>query len=423
MAGILETLSVIFWGIVTFSILVVLHEGGHYAVARAFKVRVHEFMVGLPGPAIRYFSKSGTAFGITAVPLGGYVRIAGMEPGPEDDLLGPALYRVASAGPITMEALANDLGVDIDRAASLIVTLEDWAAIQPSQQADETFCTSTLPLAEKTPEELLALARSSTYRGLSTPKRIAVLAAGVFVNLFAAIAVFTFVLSVWGYYEHSLEVAEIVPDSAAAQAAIMPGDTILELDGVPVEAWAQLSTTIGAMEPGEELQLTYSRNGAVSQTEVILGESEGGRGFLGIAPTVVPVELSVVESFVESISWVGLVFVAIGNFFNPETFAASVEGARSIVGISVEVERAVEAGPLSYAWIVALLSLSLGAMNILPIPPLDGGKIVMEVVERVLGKPLGRRFTIGVSLAGFGLLLSLIGYLMYADIMRYFVNS
>lgn len=421
MAGILETLSVIFWGIVTFSILVVLHEGGHYAVARAFKVKVHEFMVGLPGPALRYFSKSGTAFGVTAVPLGGYVRIAGMEPGPEDVLLGPALHRIASDGPLTMEELAAGLGVDMDRAASLVVTLEDWAAIHPSEGDDVSY-TSTLELRDRTVDELLSLARSSTYRGLSTPKRIAVLAAGVFVNLFAAVAVFTFVLSVWGYYQHSLEVAEIVADSAAAQAALMPGDMILELDGVPVEDWAQLTTTIGAMEPGDQLLLTYSRDGVVRESEVILGGSEG-RGFLGISPTVVPVELSVGEALVESIGWIGLVFVAIANFFNPATFAASVEGARSIVGISVEVERAVQAGPLSYAWIVALLSLSLGAMNILPIPPLDGGKIVMEVVERVLGKPLGRRFTVGVSLAGFGLLLSLIGYLMYADIMRYFVNS
>lgn len=423
MAGFLETLSVIFWGIITFSILVVLHEGGHYAVARAFKVKVHEFMVGLPGPAIRFFSKSGTAFGITAVPLGGYVRIAGMEPGPEDQLLGPALYSVASTGPLTMEELADALGVDIDRAASLVVTLEDWAAIQASEEGDEAKYASTLSLEGRTADELLSIARSSTYRGLSTSKRIAVLAAGVFVNLFAAIAVFTFVLSVWGYYEHSLEVAEIVPDSAAAATALMPGDVILELDGVSVDDWVQLSTTIGAMQPGDELALTYSRDGVVSEAEVVLGESEGGRGFLGIAPTVVPVDLSVGEALVESVSWVGLVFVAIGNFFNPETFAASVEGARSIVGISVEVERAVEAGPLSYAWIVALLSLSLGAMNILPIPPLDGGKIVMEIVERLIGKPLGRRLTTGVSLAGFGLLLSLIGYLMYADIMRYFVNS
>ena len=67
-----EALTTIFWGVITFSILVVIHEGGHFLAARAFGVKVHEFMVGLPGPAIRFRSKrSGTSFGITAIPLGG----------------------------------------------------------------------------------------------------------------------------------------------------------------------------------------------------------------------------------------------------------------------------------------------------------------------------------------------------------------
>jgi regulator of sigma E protease len=65
-----------------------------------------------------------------------------------------------------------------------------------------------------------------------------------------------------------------------------------------------------------------------------------------------------------------------------------------------------------------MLSLSLGVMNILPMPPLDGGKIVLEVVERVMGRPLGRGVTLGLSAAGAVLLFSLIGYIMYADIVR-----
>ena len=93
MSGIENGLFTIFWGVVTFSILVVLHEGGHFLAARAFGVKVHEFMIGLPGPALRLKTKK-TTFGITVVPLGGYVRIAGMEPGPEDELMGPALAEI-----------------------------------------------------------------------------------------------------------------------------------------------------------------------------------------------------------------------------------------------------------------------------------------------------------------------------------------
>ena len=79
------------------------------------------------------------------------------------------------------------------------------------------------------------------------------------------------------------------------------------------------------------------------------------------------------------------------------------------------------AGALSYAGLVAMLSLSLGVMNILPIPPLDGGKIVLEIVERIIGRPISRAITLGFSSVGALLLFALIGYVMYLDILRYAV--
>jgi len=426
MSELLDSVSVIFWGIVTFSILVILHEGGHFAVARLFGVRVHEFMVGLPGPAVRFHSKSGTIFGVTAIPLGGYVRIAGMEPGEEDPLLAAALSNVIASPGITGERLAQILGIDEARAVTILETLEDWRAIAVEKGDDPaglSYVSAMDDSENKTPEELLAQARSQTYRGLTTSKRIALLSAGVLVNLFAAVAVFTFVLSTWGYYEHSLTLAEVIPNSAAHEAGLRAGDTITALQGDELSNWMELSSTVGLKAPGDVIQVDYMREGVESQAEITLGRSPEGRGFLGVGPEVTPVDLTIIEALTESIGWVGLVFVAIGNFFNPETFTASMEGARGIVGISVEVERAAEAGPLSYAWIVALLSLSLGAMNILPIPPLDGGKIVLEIIEKIAGRPLHKSFTMAVSIAGALLLFGLIGYLMYADIMRYFINT
>ena len=89
--------TILLWGIVTFSLLVVVHEGGHFFAAKMFGVRVHEFMIGLPGPAVRV-RMGDTAYGVTMIPFGGYVRIAGMEPGPEDAMLAPALKYAAMQG-------------------------------------------------------------------------------------------------------------------------------------------------------------------------------------------------------------------------------------------------------------------------------------------------------------------------------------
>ena len=419
-----DPLSTILWGVLTFSILVVLHEGGHFLAARAFGVKVHEFMIGLPGPAIRLRSrKTGTAFGITMVPLGGYVRIAGMEPGPEDELLGPALKSATRAGRTDANRLAGEIGVDVERASRLLATLADWGALQPASDDDVSYVSVLEADVNTDVSELLDRARSVTYRALSRPKRIAVLSMGVVTNLLTAILVFTTVLSVWGYYTQSLAISDVTPDSGAEAAGLLPGDRIIAIDGEELTDWLSLTETVDRTEPGDRVPLVYERDETLRRTTVTIGESDEGAPVLGVVSGIEQVNPSFPEAAVESVRLTGMVFAAIGGFFSPETFEESVEGARGIVGISVEVAEAARSGPLNYAWIVALLSLSLGVMNILPIPPLDGGKIALELVEAAAGRPLGRRFSLGLSLTGAMLLFSLIGYLMYADVVRYFVEN
>ncbi len=417
-----EALTTILWGVLTFSILVVLHEGGHFVAARSFGVKVHEFMVGLPGPAIRLHTKSGTAFGITAVPLGGYVRIAGMEPGPEDPLLARALQAAAVEGRIDASRLSGLVGVPMERASALLVTLADWGVLTPAEDDEVSYLSTVSATYEDDAEELLATARSVTYRALSTWKRLVVLSAGVLTNLVAAVLVFTVVLAIWGYYTSTLEIYEVQPESTAAAAGIQSGDRITVFDGEPVADWMELVMAISQREPGDSVSVGWVRNGTDMSGTGMLGASPHGTPVLGIVAESEHVRPSPPGALLESFRLVGLVFEAIGRFFNPNTFAEAAEGARSVVGITVEVAEAARTGPLNYAWIVALLSLSLGVMNILPIPPLDGGRMLIEIVEKIAGRPLERRLAIGVSITGAMLLFTLIGVLMYADVMRYFVQ-
>jgi len=414
------TLSAVFWGIVTFSILVVLHEGGHFLTARAFGVHVHEFMIGLPGPAIRFQGKK-TAYGVTAIPLGGYVRISGMEPGPEDPLLGPALEFVTRQATATPFTLAEELGIEIADAKAVLLTLADWNAVDLGDE--DEFIAKAPPSAAEDPVALLDAARATTYRGLSTPKRIAVLAAGVLVNLASAILVFVLVLTLYGVPQQTLTVDSVLPGSGAEAAGIVPGDTVTALSGAGLADWSELLSTLGAHTPGEKIDVTVDRDGRKVTTSVTLGRNEAGGAQLGITVTQVRARLSLGAALKDSFMWIGLVFKAIAGFFNPGTFQTSVSQSSSVVGIAVEVSRAAKAGPIDYAFIVALLSLSLGVMNILPIPPLDGGKIALEIWEAIIGRPLSRTFAIGVSASGTLLLLTFIGYLMYSDVMKYVVNG
>ena len=411
--------NVLFWGILTFSILVVIHEMGHFAAARLFKIRVHEFMVGLPGPAIRYHGKQ-TAYGITAIPLGGYVKIAGMEPGPEDELLPKAMKAVTDADTISADTLVSELGVDSDHAAALLYTLTDWGALKPSADNTQEYDLAIQPEMDEDADAFFSRVRRGTYRGVPAWKRITVLSMGVIVNLLTAILVFTVVLSTWGYFTQSLTLDAVLEGEAAAAADIRAGDTLTTFAGEPVEDWMQLVPAIESHDPGDTVVVGYERDGQANEATVILGESEFGTAYLGVQASIEHVEIGVFAALGESIRWTGLVFAAIVAFFNPQTFQQSMEGARGVVGISIEAAKAVENGPLDYAWLIALLSLSLGVMNILPIPPLDGGKVVLEIIEKFRGRPLERSFTIGVSLAGALLLFSFIGYVMYADFIRYF---
>ena len=249
----LATLSAVFWGIVTFSILVVLHEGGHFLTARAFGVHVHEFMIGLPGPAVRYHGKK-TDYGITAIPLGGYVRISGMEPGPEDPLLGPALAHVTEQRTANASSLAEALGVELSEADALLYTLADWNAIDASPDIDDEYVARFPASAAENPTALLDEARSATYRGLSTFKRVLVLSAGVLVNLFSAILVFVLVLTLYGVPTQTLTVATTLPTGGAAAAGIKAGDTVKVLGDATLKDWPALLAALAKHKPGDVVE-------------------------------------------------------------------------------------------------------------------------------------------------------------------------
>ena len=415
--------AAVFWGVLTFSLLVLLHEGGHFLAARAFGVRVHEYMLGLPGPALRWRSKrSGTAYGVTAVPLGGYVRIAGMEPGPEDPLLAHATGLLADRGSIIARDLVEELGIDSDRAGALLATLEDYGAADVSKGGNER-CSLVHREPGETDEGLLTRVRSHVFRGLPTWKRLTVLAMGVIVNLVAAILILAVTFAVWGTPTGVSRTVQVVqPATAAARAGVAPGDTIIAIDGRRVAAWSQLLSTLKARKPGDVVTLSVQRGGRLRTLAATLGSRSDGSAFLGVGPKAVYTPMSPLTALETSLRWTGLVFAAVAQFFNPRTFVASITSARSVVGASYEVATAAQDGPLPYAWLFALLSLSLGVINVVPIPPLDGGKMALEIVERIARRPLSKRLALVLSGAGTILLLSLIFYLMYADILRYVLN-
>lgn len=416
MTGALGAVETAFWGVLTFSILVVLHEMGHFLAARAFGVKVHEFMVGLPGPSVRLHTKN-MDWGVTAIPLGGYVRIAGMEPGPEDSRIGDALLVVRDNGPLNAAELAARLGVDEARGETLLATLADWKAVRevPADRYEFSVGGATAGMSAA---ELADTARSVTYRGQPAWKRITILGMGVVTNLLVAILTFTVVLSIWGYYDVTTRIDTVSADSPASAAGLQEGDALLAVNGTAVASWDEFQLTMAGTKPGEVARIDIERGSERLTVPVTLGEKDG-HGFVGISPAVVAVHPNVAQAFTESLRYVQQTAALILNLFRPSTFSGTIKSFTGVLGVSVMAEEAVKAGALSYAGLIAMLSLSLGIMNILPLPPLDGGKIVLEVVEKVIGKPVARGVSLGLSAAGAVVLFSLISFIMYQDIVRF----
>ncbi len=415
MTAALGAMENVLWGVITFSLLVVMHEGGHFLAARAFGVKVHEFMLGLPGPAIRYHART-MDWGITAIPLGGYVRIAGMEPGAEDPLVGETLIAVRDNGTSEPHALARELGIDEDRAQALLLTVDDWKAVSRDEDGSLRLTVSG-DVTTMSAAELADAARAVTYRGQSTPRRVAILSAGVVTNLVIAILTFTVFLTIWGYYDVTTRVDAVEAGTPAAAAGLREGDTLVALDGEPIEQWAEFQALMGVTEPGESVVLTVDRNGSEMEFVLDLADRDG-HGYAGIGPTPVKVEPNVFQSLGKSVELTATTFKTVLGLFDPSRFSSTVAQFTSVVGVSVLATEAAKAGPIDYAYLIAALSLSLGIVNILPLPPLDGGKIILEVVERAVGRPISRNVSLALSAIGALLLFSLIGYLTYLDITR-----
>jgi len=343
-------LMILYLGIVL-TVLVFVHECGHYFAARIFGVRVTEFMLGLPAPSIG-FTWKGTRFGITALPLiGGYARICGMgqqEPSPH---LEKVLAFAYQKGTVIMEEVAEHLLITNDEAYAALEELSEWGSlIAPSKK--DAYNTYRTP-AEKGKYELgqqrVVEDEHAFYESeykqqyCSKPfwKRFVMLIGGIVFNLLFTIITFVVIFSVIG---------------------------------------------VDAVNPATGLVEHF--------------------------------RLSVFDSITRGFQMIGMVFVAVAGLFNPATAAETVSQSTSVVGMAVMSKSFADAGLLNFVFFIALISISLGIMNLIPIPPLDGGRIVVEIFQKITGKRVPVKVMNYLSMIGLLLILLLVAVLVSQDIQR-----
>jgi len=389
--------------------LILIHEAGHFFVARAVGMNPRKFYLGFP-PALVKTKRNGIEYGVGAIPLGGYVKIPGMHRPAAGDLdihFGraveeePSLRRPVEELRTRLEQ--SDYGGARDAVAHLATQIKE---------------ASVSPVALKTADRGLvdvddALAPDAYWRA-KTWKRVAVIFAGPAANLVLAVAIFAALFAALsGSYRLGFElrgtsdnvtatINKVLVDTPAEAAGVRAGDRIVAINGEPVDG-DSIRRTIQASE-GKPLRLTVERRGETVQLRPVRPEKSEEFGPLK----------SVGESF--RVTWE--VTKEIGKAVGRLVTGDGRDEISSPVGIVQGSSEAVEQGADTYLWVLGLISLSLALLNLLPLLPLDGGHIAFSLIEGIRGKAVAREVYERVSVVGIAVVLLLFFIGLSNDIGR-----
>jgi len=382
-------------------LLVFLHELGHFSVALALGMRPRSFYVGFP-PALAKVRWRGIEYGIGLIPLGGLVRIPGMHRPAARDL-------EVFMEPAVREAPSLSAAVGAVRRA---LELEDFDAARRAypELEREVELARLSPGARRSAKRALREVEEGTapdaYWRAAIWRRVAVIAAGPLANVLIAFAILFTVFAVSGgpSAQPSVTVAAVEPGTPAATAGLRPGDRVLAVDGRPVGSFAVLSRLIRASY-GRPVSLTVRRGGK----RLVLGPRRTifrhGRWIWGFEPAARLVKYSPGRAAGSAASDLWHVVTGTGAGIASLVSAHERSHLSGPVGIVRVSHAELQIGLTYYLEILALVSMSLALLNLLPLLPLDGGHILFSLIEGVRRRSLAREVYERVSVVGIALIV------------------
>ena len=416
-------------------VLVFVHELGHFLAARRVGVRVLAFSIGF-GPRLLGFTRGGTEYKIAAIPLGGFVKMAGEtaedpRSGAPDEFFSKSKwqrFQVLIAGPAMNILLAIVVlwglllqGADIPAYRDMPPVVGAMAADAPARKAGVLIGDRILRVDERsveTWEDFL-----NTIAGKARREVTLLLERG------GQQTSVTVIPSAQGKYEvgdigvlpntHP-HIRSIVAGDPADKAGLKTGDVILAINGETVSFSRQISELISKHE-GREITIRFSRNGQeqeVRLTPVKRGDKSFAIG-IGISDQLTHVDPGVFEALKMSVveNWEStiLIFRTLGGLFTGETSPRQLMGP---VGIASASGESAQAGVIPLLGLLAMLSLNLGLLNLMPIPVLDGGHILILLLEGIARRDFSMRVKERMLIAGFVLLMLLMVTVIYNDLTR-----
>ena len=384
------------------ALLILIHEAGHFFTARAVGMRPRKFYIGFP-PAVVKKRRNGIEYGVGAIPFGGYVKIPGMHrPAPSDlDVhFGPALYEEPRLLPdverVKRAVSAGAFGEARRSLATLAQALESASLSAKSRRA-----------AERGLSEVGDALGDDAYWRQRTWKRLAVIAAGPGTNLLFAVVLLASVYMLGIPSDASRKVQDVIKGSPAAAAGLRAGDRIVGVNRVPAYDFTDVRNAIHDSN-GRPLVISVLRNGQYKELPAVRPKKSNGVYVLGFHPAAVRYKhYDPVHAFGLAGQDTWLVTKAMGTWLGHIASGSGRKEVSTPVGIVQQSSKAVKLGYREYFQVLAIISLSLALLNLLPLLPLDGGHMAFSIVEGVRGRAVQRAVYERVSAVGIALVLLL----------------
>lgn len=416
--------------IIVFGILVIVHEFGHYYAAKKSGILVREFSVGM-GPKIVAYRKNHTTYTLRLLPLGGYVRMAGaqeddseIQPGTMASLVLNDDNKVTKIITSSKVYDANAVPVQISKA-----DLVDDLIVEGYENGDETVTKKysvdhDATIVEEDGTEVQIAPRDVQLQSVSVWKRMITNFAGPFNNFILAIVAAILAAFMMGSVSSGTnQLGQIQKNSVAQKAGLKTNDKILSVDGKKTASWTKLSETI-QNSPGKHLTLkVQSNNKEVKQIKVTpktVKSSGQSYGLIGIMPKMDSSVMGKIKyGFTYSWSTSLTIFHALGKMVSG---GFSINQLSGPVGIYSMTSKVASTGLINIIFFTSMLSMNLGIVNLIPIPALDGGKILLNIIEAIRRKPIPEQYENVITLIGVGILVLLMVAVTWNDIQRFFIK-
>ena len=410
-----------------FSVIVIIHEFGHYYFAKKAGILVREFAIGM-GPKIFQVRKGETVYTLRLLPIGGYVRMAGHDEDEQEIKPGMMITIELDKENIVQKLnfdehliIENSVPFQIEEAdlhrsmtlSGYFVNSEEKVNLTVSKQAT---------IIESDGTEVVVAPIERQFNSASLWNRIKTNAAGPMNNFILSIIIFIIVgFMQGGVPSNDPVIGQVSDQSAAHEAGLQTSDKIISIDGVDIHSWDEM-TSIVRSSADKTLSMTIQRNGDTKNVSITPKSVEGQNGSkigqLGVTRTLDNSILSILGyGFTQTISVIVLVLSALGSIFTNGFNLNQLGGPVAIYSLTSQVAKN---GLIDLLSFMGMISANLGVMNLLPIPALDGGKLVLNFIEGIRKKPLDPEKEGYLTIAGAIFLFALMLLVTWNDIMKLF---